>query len=285
MDFVISLEDKIKRYTNNFVGFEDLQLEIKGIVDIIFSNSKNDLTYRNILDYFDINGNIILYGKPGVGKTSLAFQIADYVLNSYRIKPYKVDIARIIRSNLGEATNNMKEAIEYIKNQSKKYGMFLIIDEIDRLFVNRANNNELSELKRMLIEFMDFIDNLKLSDRTVIIGITNLIDLLDDAFLRRFLFIYKVSNNEHLIVEYILKSNELLDIEMDKKDIEAYSKKMAKCSIPLNSIKNAYRAIIIKYNKNNNKNELKKQLINNFNLLLNKDKNYVKKTRDSKNKK
>lgn len=285
MDFIISLEDKIKKYTNNFVGFESLQLEIKGIVDIIFSNSKNDLTYRNILDYFDINGNIIFYGKPGVGKTSLAFKIADYVLNNYHIKPYKIDIAHIVRSNLGEATNNMKDAIEYIKNQSKKYGMFLIIDEIDRLFVNRINSNEISELKRMLIEFMDFIDNLKLSDKTVIIGITNLIDLLDDAFLRRFLFIYEISNNEDMIKDYILKSNELLEIQIDKKNIEIYSKKMAKYSIPLNSIKNTYREIIIKYYKNNDKYDLKKQLINNFNLLLNEDKNYVKKTRASKSKK
>lgn len=285
MDFIISLEDKIKKYTNNFVGFESLQLEIKGIVDIIFSNSKNDLTYRNILDYFDINGNMIFYGKPGVGKTSLAFKIADYVLNNYHIKPYKIDIASIIKSNLGEATNNMKDAIEYIKNQSKKYGMFLIIDEIDRLFVNRINSNEISELKRMLIEFMDFIDNLKLSDKTVIIGITNLIDLLDDAFLRRFLFIYEISNNEDMIKDYILKSNELLEIQIDKKNIEIYSKKMAKYSIPLNSIKNTYREIIIKYYKNNDKYDLKKQLINNFNLLLNEDKNYVKKTRASKSKK
>lgn len=285
MDFIISLEDKIKKYTNNFVGFEGLQLEIKEIVDIIFSNSKNDLTYRNILDYFDINGNIIFYGKPGVGKTSLAFKIADYVLNNYHIKPYKIDIARIIKSNLGEATNNMKDAIEYIKNQSKKYGMFLIIDEIDRLFVNRINSNEVSELKRMLIEFMDFIDNIKLSDKTVIIGITNLIDLLDDAFLRRFLFIYEISNNKDMIKDYILKSNELLEIQIDKKNIEIYSKKMAKYSIPLNSIKNTYREIIIKYYKNNDKYDLKKQLINNFNLLLNEDKNYVKKTRGSKSKK
>ena len=110
----------------------------------------------------------------------------------------------------------MKSAIKELKNISKEYGALLILDEVDRLFIDRENNKEISELKRMLIEFMDFLDNLTINDKVMIIGITNLISILDSAFTRRFIFQYEIKNDEKVLYELIKDSNKLLSIEMSE---------------------------------------------------------------------
>ena len=55
-----------------------------------------------------------------------------------------------------------KEDLEYIKSQVYNISL-LFLDEIDRLCVNRQNSNEISELKRMLIELMQFLDKMQYS--------------------------------------------------------------------------------------------------------------------------
>ena len=67
-----------------------------------------------------------------------------------------------------------------------KDGAALFLDEIDRLCVNRENLNEISELKRTLIELMQFLDEIKYSPRKMVIGCTNIIAQLDEALIRRF---------------------------------------------------------------------------------------------------
>ena len=119
--FILPLNDNIiDRKIFNFIGYEDLIFEIQYISDIVFGNE--DKIPVNVLNYFSINGNVILYGKPGVGKTSISYKIASYVLNEYGIKSYQLSIADIIETNLGETTSNMKSAIKELKNISKEYG-------------------------------------------------------------------------------------------------------------------------------------------------------------------
>ena len=109
--FILPLNDNIiDRKIFNFIGYEELIFEIQKISDIVFGNE--DKIPVNVLNYFSINGNVILYGKPGVGKTSISYKIASYVLNEYGIKSYQLSIAYIIETNLGETTSNMKSAIK-----------------------------------------------------------------------------------------------------------------------------------------------------------------------------
>lgn len=268
MDFIVPLDEEIKKRKNDyFIGFDDIKSNINKILELIFDKNKN--VSKEILEYFNINGNIMLYGNPGVGKTSLSLQVANYVLSKYGIKSYRMNIADIISKELGDTTKNISEAIKIIK--SKKYGILLIMDEIDRIFIDRRNTDELSELKRMLLEFMDFIDNVRIEDKIIIIGITNLYDNLDDAFKRRFLFNYEMFNDKNLIEKYILNSNKILNIDINKKDIKHYSSKLELNKISINTIKTLYRNLLIECDINDKK-LLKNELMHKINLLLNGEK-------------
>ena len=259
--FILPLNDNvIKRKIINFIGYENLICEIQKISDIVFGNE--DKIPINILDYFSINGNVILYGKPGVGKTSISYKIASYVLNKYGIKSYQLSIADIIKTNLGETTSNMQSAIKELKNISKEYGALLVLDEVDRLFIDRENDKEISELKRMLIEFMDFLDNLTINDKIMIIGITNLINILDSAFTRRFIFKYEIKNDEKVLCELIKDANKLLSIEMSEKDLKYYAKLFYKKEKTCDFVKSVYRKEIL--NSFDKPKELKNNIIKKF---------------------
>lgn len=260
-DFILQLNDKIiERKISNFVGYEELISEIQKIADMIF-NSKKRIPIE-ILNYFSINGNVMLYGKAGVGKTSIAYKIASYILNEYGIKSYQLSIADIIETNLGKTTSNIKTAIEDVKDISKEYGSLLILDEVDRLFINRKNDNEISELKRMLIEFMDFLDNLTINDKIMIIGITNLNDNLDEAFKRRFIFQYKIKNDEEVLYKLFKDANKILSIEMSEKDLKQYSKLCAQKEKTCDFVKSIYRKEIL--NSFDKPKELKNNIIKEF---------------------
>lgn len=259
--FILPLNDNIiDRKIFNFIGYEELICEIQQISDIVFGNE--DKIPVNVLNYFSINGNIILYGKPGVGKTSISYKIASYVLNEYGIKSYQLSIADIIETNLGKTTSNIKSAIKELKNISKEYGALLILDEVDRLFIDRENDKEISELKRMLIEFMDFLDNLTINDKVMIIGITNLINILDNAFTRRFIFQYEIKNDEKVLYELIKDSNKLLSIEISEKDLKHYAKLFYKKEKTCDFVKSVYRKEIL--NSFDKPKELKNNIIKKF---------------------
>lgn len=259
--FILPLNDNIiDRKIFNFIGHEKLICEIQKISDIVFGNENEIPT--DILDYFSINGNIILYGKPGVGKTSISYKIASYVLNKYGIKSYQLSIADIIETNLGKTTSNIKFAIKELKSISKEYGALLILDEVDRLFINREKNEEVSELKRMLIEFMDFLDNLSINDKIMIIGITNIINFLDSAFTRRFIFQYEIKNDEKVLYELIKYSNKLLSIEISEKDLKHYAKLFYKKEKTCDFVKSIYRKEIL--NSFDEPKELKNNIIKKF---------------------
>lgn len=141
------------------------------------------------IDFFDINGSVLLYGIPGIGKTTIAMNCIFYCLEKYGIEAYTFKTSDIIVSNLGESTQNLHKELEEFA--SLKEGI-LFIDEIDRLCINRNNKDEVSELKRMLIELMNFLDTNSLTSRKIIIACTNVIDQLDSALIRRFSIVKEI---------------------------------------------------------------------------------------------
>lgn len=178
------------------------------IAKLIFDEKHKSLTRQ-----FDVNGKILLYGKPGVGKTSLAYFLGSHCIKEYGINVYKLNIDEIIESELGKTNSNIVKAFEEVKNKAKKYGGILLIDEIDRLCVDRVNNNEISELKRMMISLMDFLDEITYEDKLIVIGITNIEDNIDKALLRRFDIKVEIKNTTEQLKEYL--KNYLEKIEFD----------------------------------------------------------------------
>ena len=177
-------EDRI--FTRELIGSKtnEIESEIKGIIDISFSGESAQADY----DFFDIKGSALIHGIPGIGKTSIMNNCMSYALEEYGADCYELVPSEIIDSLLGKATQNLSEALQEF--ESKEKGI-LFIDELDRLCVNREEE-DVSELKRMLIELMQFFDRLRATDEKVVLCCTNVITQIDPALIRRFAVVEEV---------------------------------------------------------------------------------------------
>lgn len=180
-------EKQIKNKRIIGCDIQSKEKKIHKIVDLIFSAEyrKTDIDY----DFFGMNGTILLYGKPGVGKTTLAYNTFNYVLEQYEADVYTINLTEVIVADLGMATKNIK--IDLDEFYEKKKGI-LFIDEIDKICINRESSGEISELKRMLIEVMGFMDKISYKDYKVVIGCTNVIGQIDEALKRRFTILEEI---------------------------------------------------------------------------------------------
>ena len=145
---------------------------------------------------------ILFYGKPGTGKTESAFQIARLMNRDI----LTVKMEDLIDSHLGQTSKNIVTLFDEIRHLYSN-NIVILFDEIDALVMNRISNNDLREMGRVTSTFLKELDSL--SDNTILIATTNLVDYIDNALLRR--FDAKISfdryTNEDLIEvsEFILK--------------------------------------------------------------------------------
>ena len=218
-------EEKIAGRIKYFYGYNELKEKYRSIGNIVFSEDLEKNT--EILELLDISGKILMFGDPGTGKTSLAYYIANCFLDKEAVESYKLSIPDLIQSDLGSTTKNMNDAIKEIRKLSEKENMILILDELDRISVARNNSDEISELKRTLIEFLDFLDEVNYKHKILIIGITNSLDLLDSALVRRFDFVdeIKASNEDlKLLFETLVKKLEIV-YDFKNEEIELFLSK------------------------------------------------------------
>ena len=183
---------------------------IKKLIDIIFSTAESNQQRPNY-EFFDIRGTVLLYGDSGVGKTTLSKNCMAYALDTYSVDSYEINAADIIVSELGETVRNMNEVLEELRNKERA---ILFIDEIDKLFISRETPGELSEMKRLVIEFMGYIDTLTVADKKLIIGCTNVYDSIDPALKRRFAITEEITNPSED------EKNEFFNICMNKLGME-----------------------------------------------------------------
>ena len=212
--FLIEIDQNVIRETIEFFyGFDNITSKYIAIADKIFK-SINDKEIP-ILTALDFSSKILMYGEPGVGKTSIAYRIASYILDEFGISAYSLSVPSIIKSNLGETTSNMRETMNNIRDiAEKETGILLILDEIDRLSVVRNSESELAEMKRALLELNDFLDDVSIKDRVFIIGITNHVEILDSGLKRRFDFVDEIIPDEKSLLTIIEKLNKLIGINV-----------------------------------------------------------------------
>lgn len=179
-------EEKISSTCELFGSdINDIEKEIKGLIDFTYNTVDNTIDF----DFFDIRGTVLLYGSPGLGKTSVMKNCMAYALERYSVDCYELLTTDIVESELGKTTKNLSEALKEFERLDKG---ILFIDELDRLCVDRMSD-EISELKRMLIELMFYFDNLKIKDKKVLLSCTNVVDQIDKAFLRRFSILEEIN--------------------------------------------------------------------------------------------
>ncbi|EFE9874419.1 AAA family ATPase, partial [Escherichia coli] len=152
------------------------------------------------------------------GKTTLSYSLAKYALDEFEAELYEINMQHVITSDLGKTLENFHSAYEEIKELSANgNGIVLFLDEVDRLIVDRNQTNEVSEMKRAFISFMDFLQSISFENRITILATTNCFELLDPALKRRFSFQYEIKCNRFELDLYLNAIKEKLPREIKDK--------------------------------------------------------------------
>lgn len=152
---------------------------------------------------------VLFYGKPGSGKTQSAYQIAR-LLNR---ELFEVKTEELIDSHLGQTSKNIVTLFEEIKRLPTNK-VVILFDEIDSLVMNRVSENDVREMGRVTSTFLKELE--EMSDRTLLIATTNLMESLDKALLRR--FDAKISFNRYTNEDLIQVSDSILTSLLKKTD-------------------------------------------------------------------
>ena len=154
---------------------------------------------------------ILLCGQPGTGKTFSA-QIISSVLH---IPLVYIRFDAIISSYLGETAGNLRKIFDFIESGT----WIVLFDEFDIIGKNRDDNHEHGEIKRVVNNFLQMLDNFK--GESILIAATNHQNILDPAIWRRFddVLYYDLPNlsaRKKLLEDYLRVIKRDLDIDMDE---------------------------------------------------------------------
>jgi SpoVK/Ycf46/Vps4 family AAA+-type ATPase len=131
---------------------------------------------------------ILLCGKPGTGKTYTA-RIISSLLN---IPLVYIRFDSVISSYLGETASNLRKIFDYIEQNM----WIVLFDEFDIIGKNRDDIHEHGEIKRVVNNFLQMLDNF--SGDSILFAATNHQYLLDSAIWRRFddIILYKLPTED-----------------------------------------------------------------------------------------
>jgi energy-coupling factor transporter ATP-binding protein EcfA2 len=196
-----------KLYFNN-----DIQRELSILNTLL--QKDNFIEYQNAMKQ---NGNkaegisILLYGPSGTGKSSIAEQLARVTQRNI----LQVDMSAIRSRWYGESEKGIKRIFDEYESICSKVGNtpILLLNECDALLCKRNNAGEdrhdqtEAVMTNLLLEHFE-------KNKGIIIGITNLVENLDPAFMRRFTMKYLIDKPDKKAVKSILKSK--LDFLTDR---------------------------------------------------------------------
>lgn len=149
-----------------------------------------DTTERKVADFIEIIENrdrirsfglpmqstLLLYGAPGVGKTS----IAKFISAQTGLPLVIARLDTLISSLLGNTAKNIRKIFEYADSKP----CILFLDEFDAIAKARDDQHEMGELKRVINSLLQNID--MFAQNNILIAATNHPELLDKAIWRRF---------------------------------------------------------------------------------------------------
>jgi SpoVK/Ycf46/Vps4 family AAA+-type ATPase len=157
-------------YFESLILSQDIKAQLERIIRE-FKDADILATYN--LSY---KKKILLCGKPGTGKT-FSVQIISSILN---IPLVYIRFDAIISSYLGETAANLRKVFDFIED-----GIWIVLfDEFDIIGKNRDDNHEHGEIKRVVNNFLQMLDNFK--GDSILFAATNHQNMLDSAIWRRF---------------------------------------------------------------------------------------------------
>ncbi len=159
------------------VSYEDvggLGREIQRVREMIELPLKNPQIFERL--GIDPPKGVLLYGPPGTGKTLIARAVAHESEANF----FTVNGPEIVHKFYGESEQHLRSIFEEASRQSPA---IIFIDEIDSVAPKRANVQGEVE-KRIVATLLALMDGLKSRGQLIVIGATNMPDLLDPALRR-----------------------------------------------------------------------------------------------------
>ena len=159
------------------IGYEDvggLRREIERIREMV----ELPLLHPELFERFGIGApkGVLLYGPPGSGKTLIARVVASQTKASF----FPVSGPEILDKHYGEAEARLRRIFE---EAEKKAPSIIFFDEIDALAPKRETVVGEME-KRVVGQLLSLMDGLRARGQVVVLGATNLPNLLDPALRR-----------------------------------------------------------------------------------------------------
>ena len=125
---------------------------------------------------FKVSGIAVLFsGSGSTGKT----MAAEILANEMKLDLYKVDLSGVVSKYIGETEKNLNKVFE----QAKSFRGILFFDEADALFGKRTEVKDAHD-RFANTEISYLLSKIETFDGITILS-TNLLDNIDDAFLRR----------------------------------------------------------------------------------------------------
>lgn len=187
--------------------------EQRKIVNEVIKASKRQVEMKKLgLSYFN---STLLYGPPGTGKTTFGRYMSYY---------FDMDLIYLNFAMLCDDKGpiHLKEIFEFAKNEK----CIFLLDEIDQIGRSRelVTQDQGGAQTAMVNALMQALDDCRKSDiKCIIIGCTNIYDILDKALRSRFSLKQKFGNittdEKRRYIEQYLKS---INIQWNKDNILHY---------------------------------------------------------------
>lgn len=194
---------------------EKLPIILQPLMQNKITDFINSVKHQNklISHGIETSNSLLLYGKPGCGKTTVARYISEQTGLPLVIARFDA----IVSSLLGNTGKNIRKIFDFAHNKP----CILFLDEFDAIAKARDDQYELGELKRVINSLLQNID--AFSGNNILIAATNHPELLDKAIWRRFNHVIEIGlPQENEIIELLREftTNFKVDFFEDKKKTE-----------------------------------------------------------------
>jgi len=154
-------------------GLDNIKQELKEAIEW-------PLKYPDVFNKAGTNPpkGILLYGKPGTGKTLLAKAVA----NESGVNFISIKGPQLISRYVGESERGVRETFRKAKHAAPT---ILFLDEIDSLVPRRGSSSTDAHVtERVISQFLTEMDGIEELKGVVVLAATNRLDLVDPAILR-----------------------------------------------------------------------------------------------------
>lgn len=194
-------KSQIQNYCLCLSGSEQERLLINNLVSNCLKRQLQP-NQKEKWGFLHLNGNILLYGNPGMGKTSIVYECA---MQHPKATLYNINISSLISEKLGQTEKRVSEFFDEVIVEAEQNATILLLEEIEAFLPNRTSD-DLADMKRALTVFMQYLD-LSLSN-LVIFCTTNHKEMLDPAIIRRFSLVLEIKNDSaEAVLSFLTNEN------------------------------------------------------------------------------